>query len=192
MHTRQHHRSGFTIVELMMAVSISAFVLTSVYASLLSLAKGSEGMINYSEMNNQTRRALEMLGRDARMARDVEIATTTQVMLEREIGGTVYDILYAYVPQTGTFSRTVFEDDDETDPSDKTVASIDGARTTFLYNVETLDLKYYNFRQNETSNPTEVKHVQIEGALERRVINLRNTNYIISARFMMRNKDVTN
>ncbi len=192
MKMKDNKRTGFTIVELMMAVSISAFVLTSVYASLINLAKGSEGMINYSEMNNQSRLALEMLGRDTRMAREVEMATETQVMLEREIQGTVYDVLYTYLPQTGTFSRTIFVDDDKVNPDEKTVASIQGARTVYLYDVEKINLKYYNFRQSETRNPREIKHVQIDGLMERSVLNLRNTNYVISARFMMRNKDVTN
>ena len=113
-------------------------------------------------------------------------------MLEREIDGTSYDIYYVYMPNTGTFSRTIFVDDNETDPSKKTVASINGARTTFLYDVDELNLKYYNFRQSQTTNHREIKHVQIEGLMERRVLNLTNTNYVISARFMMRNKDVTN
>ncbi len=185
-------KKGFTYIEVLMALTISSFILTASYATIMSLAKGSESMINYAEMNSQSRNALEMLGRDSRMARDVELATTTEVMLEREINGTVYDIYYAFNDKTGTFSRTIFKDDNLSDPKSKTLATRDDAQRTYLYDVEQLAFTYYNFRQNQTTNTREVKHVQIEGILERRVLNLYNTNYIISARFMMRNKDVTN
>jgi prepilin-type N-terminal cleavage/methylation domain-containing protein len=185
-------KKGFTYIEVLMALTISSFILTASYATIMSLAKGSESMINYSEMNAQSRVALEMLGRDSRMARDVELATETAVMLEREIGDTVFDIYYAFNDKTGTFSRTIYQNDNLSDPAKKTLSTRDDAQLTFLYDVEQLAFTYYNYRQSKTTNTREVKHVQIEGILERRVLNVYNTNYIISARFMMRNKDVTN
>lgn len=185
-------KKGFTYIEVLMALTISSFILTASYAVIMSLARGSESMINYSEMNQQSRVALEMLGRDSRMARDVELASTTAVMLERDLSGTVYDIYYAFNDKTGTFTRYIYQDDNNSDPAKKTLAKRDDAQLTYLYDVDKLEFTYYNFRQSETTNTREVKHVQIEGILERRVLNMYNTNYIISARFMMRNKDVTN
>lgn len=183
---KQQAQSGFTLVEVIVAMTIGVFILASSYATIMSLAKGSESMINFSEMNGQTRTALELFGRDSRMARDVESATANTVRLERSISGTVYDVVYAYVPTAGTFTRTVYEDDTTT------IAGLPDANKTLLFDVDELALTYYTLRHDETVKPISIKHVQLEAKLERKVLNIANTNYIISARFMMRNKDVSN
>ncbi len=54
-------------------------------------------------------------------------------------------------------------------------------------------MNYYRYNRDELAlNPLETKHIQLEAKLQRNVLGITNTNYIISARFMMRNKDVTN
>lgn len=191
MSKHPQSKSGFTYIEVLMALTISSFILTASYATIISLAKGSESMINYAEMNKQSRIALEILGRDARMAYNVQTSTTTSIMLEREIQGTDYDVYYVFVPEAGTFSRTIYRDDNFNDPGKKTIASISNAEKTFLYDVDALKFTFYTLQHKKTTHSPEIKHVQIEGLLERRVLNVYNTNYIISARFMLRNKDVS-
>jgi prepilin-type N-terminal cleavage/methylation domain-containing protein len=200
MKMNNSSKAGFSLVEILVAMTISVFILASSYATIISLAKGSESMINFSEMNTQTRATLEIFGRDARMCDDVHVFTATKFTGLRE----VYDaatssyvdrfITYEYVSQAGIFSRSVNK-----------VATVKGAKIpgtlvnqeTLLFDVEQMSFYYYRLVDPEIPNydpiartVLEVKHIQLEAKLKRTVLNLDNTNYIISARFMMRNKDV--
>ena len=201
MNTKRHSKAGFTLVEIMVTVTISAFILTSVYATIISLAKGSESMMNYTEMNTQTRIALEVFGRDARMANYVHEFGQNRFTMKREIWDRSTNayveqfITYEVVPSAGTFSRTVYGVNIvNSAPVPGTVLSSE----TLLFDVAEMNFYYYrlvdledpNYSPIATSIP-EVKHVQLEAKLERSVLNLVNTNYILSARFMMRNKDVS-
>jgi prepilin-type N-terminal cleavage/methylation domain-containing protein len=177
------NKSGFSLVEVMVSMTIATFILASSYATLISLSKGTESMVNFSEMNAQTRIALEYFGRDARMASAVIHASTTSFRLEREMGGNQIEVRYRYVPDSKIFERIQFD-------SSGNVTE----RRTILYDVDELFFNYYTARQNPTNGTglADIKHVQLEAKLERNVLNITNTNYIISARFMMRNKHVAN
>ncbi len=217
MNIRKNSTKGFTIVEVMVTVVISAFVLTSAYAAIISLAKGSESMINYSEMNGQTRLALEIFGRDARAAKNVNVFTENLFVMRRGTSFTDlrpnvqedHFVIYEFVPQAGTFTREVYS----IDPTEVTNTYVkkmnqlsaseirnnltEVSNEVLLFDVDDLNFIYYRLVDPEVTGEDpiakttpEVKHVQLEARLERRVLNLTNTNYIISARFMMRNKDV--
>jgi len=194
-------KAGFTLVEVMVAVTISAFILTSAYATIISLAKGSESMINYSEMNGQTRVALEVFGRDARMAKNVSEFTTTKFTMLREVFNPATNkyedhfVTYQYIATAGTFTRDEYTS--YTGANGKTVPNKLVSSDILLFDVEDINFFYYRLVDLDASGydpiaktVLEVKHVQLEAKLERPVLNLTNTNYIISARFMMRNKDV--
>ena len=159
MNKQQNSKAGFSLVEVLVTMVISVFILASSYATIISLAKGSESMINFSEMNTQTRVALEVFARDARMCADVH-----------------------------TF---------ELDKSTRGAPPRIGPGATLLFDVEEMNFFYYRLVDPDIPNydpiaqtKLEVKHVQLEAKLRRSVLNLDNTNYILSARFMMRNKDV--
>ena len=192
-------KSGFSLAEVMVAVTISAFVLTSAYAAIISLAKGTESLVNYTEMNGQSRVALEIFGRDARATSEVYHYGTNRFTLLREIwnGSSYVDrfVTYIYVPEAGTFSRV---ERSVSIIKGERVPGIEMEREILLYDVEELNMAYFRLYDPEIKDfdPVartipEVKHVQIEAKLLRNVLNSENTNYIISARFMMRNKYVS-
>lgn len=176
-------KSGFSLVEIMVSMTIATFILASSYATLISLSKGTESMVNFSEMNGQTRNALELFGRDSRMASSVIHARTRSFRMEREMGGNQIEVRYRYIPNAKTFERITFDD----------TGTVTGRRT-LLYDVDDLNFNYYTARQAQTNGTglADIKHVQLEAKLERKVLNITNTNYIISARFMMRNRHVAN
>lgn len=164
--------AAFTLVEIIVAMTIGSFLLVSAYATIMSLAKGSQSVINFTEMNTQTRFALEWFGRDSRMAEDVIAADVNRTLLV--VNGV--QVEYRFEPSAKTLFRT------EGTSSPKAI----------LYDVDDLLFNYYTLRHGDTKTPLEVKHIQLEAKLERRVLQIANTNYIISARFMMRNKNVSN
>ena len=183
------------MAEVLIAVTVFAFVLTSAYAAIMSLAKGTESLVNYTEMNNLSRNALEIFARDARMTKEVYDWTDTKFTCKRKVwtgSSYVYRyITYEYVPNAGTFTRTVFTVDANDTPGTELESEI------LLYDVEDLNLVYYRMYDPEIQNydpiarsELEVKHVQLEALLTRNVLTTENSNYIISARFMMRNKYV--
>jgi type II secretory pathway component PulJ len=189
MRVPNNPKAGFSLAEVMVAMTISMFILATSYATILSLAKGSESMINFSEMNGQSRIALEQFGRDARMASDVisdkdHGFSSTEMWIQRRTSASdTTPILVGYIfdANSKTFRRLV---------QDQFGNSINDQ--ILLYDVEALDLYYYRYKNDEDAlNPLETKHVQLEATLQRNVLNLKNTNYILSARFVMRNKDVT-
>ena len=191
-------KSGFSLMEVMVAVTISAFILTSAYAAIISLATGSESLMNYSEMNSQSRKAIELFGRDARATANVNTFSTSRFTLLREVWtGSYYAdrfVTYDYVSAAGTFSRI---ENSAVLVKGALVPGAEVSRKILLYDVEELNFKYYRLYDPEIKDydpiartRLEVKHVQIEAKLLRNVLTNENTNYIISARFMMRNKNV--
>lgn len=186
-------KKGFTLVEMLMAMTISSFILAGAYASIISLAKGSESLINYTEMNNQCRHALELFSRDMRMASDVlqHDFKSDSIVIERDQpnGASIF-VRYHYVNNSGTgghFRREEWS----VYPGDPSFDLI--SEDVLMFDVQALEFRYYRFDRDVAAlTPLEVKHVEIEAELERDVLGLSNTNYIVSARFMMRNKDVTN
>jgi len=189
---KSNSRKGFTLAEMLMAMTISSFILAGAYASIISLAKGSESLINYTEMNNQCRYALELFSRDMRMAADVlqHDFNKGSLVIERvQPDGSSIFIRYHYIDDSGTgghFKReewSVYPGNPSFDLLKDDV---------LMFDVEALELRYYRFNRDVVAlNPLEVKHVEIEAELQRDVLGIVNTNYIVSARFMMRNKDVT-
>jgi prepilin-type N-terminal cleavage/methylation domain-containing protein len=193
-------RSGFSLVEVMVALTISTFILASAYATLISLAKGSESMINYTEMNSQARRALEIFGRDSRMADGVHTFKDTQFILRRKMwdrNDNRYEtrfVEYVFEPSAESFSRIVY---DSMIKNGKEVPDFSDIREEriLVFWMKSLNFDYYKLvdtgTNNEAKTTLEVKHVRLKAQIQTNVLNLINTDDIISARFMMRNKNVS-
>jgi len=173
-HSRASRKptSGFTLVELMIAMAIAAFALTGAYLSFTTLAKGSESVVSYTDMNSQTRSILNYLGRDARSARTVTYSDEDFFAIETIHGDSVS---YLYDENEGTVTR-----------------DSNGQVTTVLNNVSDFKFTYYTFRQQPTTRGIEVKHVQAEARLENRISNLMTSDAIVTTRFMLRNHNVSN
>lgn len=164
-------------MEMLMATVLATLVLAIAASATLALAKGSQSLINYSEMNTESRFALENLGRNIRSANSVVTVNASEVRFTRITGdGSVEEIQYVYDQDAETLTyRNVTTDESK----------------VLLHDINTLTLNFYTLRHNTTTNPIEVKHIQLEAELRREVLNLVNRNYIISARFMLRNHRVS-
>lgn len=167
---RRDKKGGFTLAELVVALAILSIVLASMYPAIIQIAQGAESVVNYTEMNTLTRNAIERFGRDARMAQHIKLATDHRIILD--VQGV--DVEYRFYPDVGAFYREV-----------------NSNQQLLFTDSQDLQFSFYDLRQNPTSDINEVKHVQLEAVLQRQVLQLFNTNYIISARFMMRNRRVS-
>jgi len=168
-------KRGFTLVEVLIVTTLCGLVLAVSTGSLLFLAKSTQGLGNYQEMNMTSRFALEAFGSDARMTDDVNSVSSSQVSLEvyNSSGGTD-TVVYAYDADEGVFSRTQ-----------------NGTTKSILEDVQSLSFVFYNLNGSETTNLIEIKEIQLRAEMQRTVLTLDNTNEIISARYMMRNRSVS-
>lgn len=182
------NRKGFTLAEVVIAMTLSVFIAGFAYATILALAKGSESMINFTEMNAQTRLAVELFGRDARMAKRVLIDdfSDSSVILRvpDAFTGITRDVRYAHDAQSKAFVRQVWENPyaAQTPPDSERI---------LVTHVDALQFNGYTVLDQPTTHPPDIKHIQLEALLVRKVLNMDNTNYILSARFMLRNKNAS-
>ena len=172
---------GFTLVEIMITVTILAIVMASMIPTFIMLSKGMSALGNYSNMSMSSRNALEHFSRDVHMAESLLVASEGEVTLVLPLDADSFVINYEYDANAGTFTRRQYADDGDT-----------LLKTTVLFsNVFEFDLVFYNRRNvvipDGASKEDETKTIQLNAKLVKNVINQRITDYIISARFLMRN-----
>lgn len=176
------------MAEVVIAMTIAVFISGFAYATILALAKGSESMINFTEMNSQTRLAVERFGRDARMAKRVLLDQFSEssviLRVPDAFTGVTRDVRYAYDAESKAFIRQVWETaySSQTPPDDQRI---------LVTHVDALKFNGYTILDQPTTHPPDIKHIQLEALLVRNVLNIDNSNYILSARFMLRNNNAS-
>ena len=76
-------------------------------------------------------------------------------------------------------------------PVHKLTRIYDGSSEVLLEDVDRFALSYFDLTRGATTNALSVKEVQIEAILLKEVLTINNTDEIISARFMLRNRRVS-
>ncbi len=167
-------KRGFTLSEVLIAMSISSVFMSGITSSYMFIFKSSLGMSQYMEMNTQSQIGLERFGRDMRMAVDVTTASSTQMTLQVQGESGTRTVEYIYDSSSNSLNR------------------VEGSWTlTVIGNIESLSFSYYNLLGNTTTNPVEVKKIKLEALLEKMVFEVKNTTNIVSAKFMLRNRKVS-
>ncbi len=177
-------RRGVTILELLIAMSMSALVLGAVMSTYLYIARSSVRISNYHEMEREATVGLEQLGRDLRMTDNLvstgsPINQVTLTVPNAENSGT-HPVVYAYDSAKGTFSRTV-----------------DGTTTVIVRDIQPGSFSFRRFDQKQQSldiagTPLpdySTKQLQITLTLAPATKGLvaATTKRVISSRFVLRN-----
>lgn len=170
---------GFTLVEVMICASIGSFVLLGVLTMFLFLGRSSVSLGNYSDMEAQSRKALELFAEDTRQAKSVTWASKDSLTMS------VNDVDVTYTYASGTFSRV------KNSVTTKLVTGITDFKFlaytingTAISDFSTVDLL-------TTANHT-TKQIQISLSAARNSKTVAtSTNIVLSARYVMRNKSVT-
>ncbi|WP_162025767.1 MULTISPECIES: PilW family protein [unclassified Lentimonas] len=171
---------GFTLVEIMVTLTVFSMVMASLMATFLVFSKGMVSLGNYGAMSSSSRQTLEHFSRDVHATQSLQVATANEFecVLPAEAGG--YTINYKYDPNTSDFTRKKYS-------SGGTLLKTD----VLFEDVETFEMIFYNRSDvdvtGDTSILNEAKTVQINAKLVKNVISQTNSDYIISARFLMRN-----
>lgn len=185
--TSVRRTSAFTIMEMMVSAFISVIVIASVASTFMVFAAGSTSVGAYAEMSQQSRKTLELIARDIRSAADVTTATDHEVRIVMPDNDfySGESVLLAYDEQVGIFSRI------ERDKNGNEISN-----RVLLDGVEQFAFGYFDPLGNRLAYDTaslllSVKSLQIDAEMVREISRSRASDYIISARFMMRNRPVT-
>jgi type II secretory pathway pseudopilin PulG len=192
---------AFTFVELMISAGLTAFILAGVLSTFLMIGRTGMNTSNYSELEAQARRALEMFAEEVRMAGSIGTTlSSTSVTLGIPDSSSsriavAYAVTYAYDATANTFTRTGPPLDDPAGTVATTVLisgvhEISSGAGIFNYYRYVNNTNYQNqYTYNTTTNPVEVKQIEISFIAQRTNVTVGTvTNKVLSARFILRNK----
>ena len=186
-------RRGFSLVEVLIGSTISTFILAGVLTAFLFLGRSGANIGNYSEMEKEARRGLELFAEDTRQAVNLYWNSATSVRLTMPPSGAVgTTITYSYIARSGTFVRQV------------TVGTLVHPPATLIQGVAAFsfsgymitgtavdlsDLSTDTLRQT-ASRVTKQLQISLRANRSSRTVATA-TNTVLSARFILRNKRVT-
>ena len=166
---------GFTLTELMVVMTLTVILAGAMFAAFGFVMRGSFAMANYGAMTAEGRRGLEIFARDARTAVDVSDFSNISVTLHLESeGGGSDEVIYRYVPARRTFER---EQDGEVRP--------------LMNDVRRFHFRRFNLHGQQTDKDLETVQIQLELSMVKHVLARETSEKVVSARFVMRNKQVT-
>jgi prepilin-type N-terminal cleavage/methylation domain-containing protein len=178
---KRARRRGFTLVEVLIAAGLSAFIMTGVLTAFLFLGRSGATLQNYNDMEAQSRRALELFAEDVRQASAISWTSATEITL------TVNSSSVTYSYASGNFNRQV-----GSGPAGAIISGIiDGTFSFRAFNVAGTEIPLDSAAALTTAG-TATKQLQISLRSARSRATLATaTNTVLSARFILRNKIVT-
>jgi prepilin-type N-terminal cleavage/methylation domain-containing protein len=100
--SRERSGRGFTLLEMMVALAIGCLVLGAGVSVYLFSVRSFASMANYSDLNEKSRNASDMISRDIRCCVSVTSATTNQLVLKEPDGSST---AYVYDKDAGLLVR---------------------------------------------------------------------------------------
>ena len=172
----------------MAAASLSSVVLTGVLSSFVLLGRNSYNAANYSVMEAESRRALELFTEEARMADNITWNSGSSVTLSVVGASGSYLVTYAYdSATTGATARAFY----------RKLGAASSTTTPLLLVSKVSDFAFRRYKvvngtDFSASNDLETKQLQITLRTVRTGVTTVNaTNAVLSARVVLRNKQVS-
>lgn len=185
---RRRRARGFTLVEIMAATSLSSIVLSGVLSSFVLLGQNSYNAANYSVMESESRRALERFTEEARMADNITWNSGSSVTLSVTGASGSYVVTYAYNSATSGATAQSFYRQMGTPGSGNPPLVLVRKVSEFAFR----RYKVINGADFTASNDLETKQLQITLRTVRTgVTTVSATNSVLSARVVLRNKQVS-
>jgi len=184
---------GFTLVEVMVAATISTFVLAGVLSAFLMVGRSGFIASSYSELEAQTRRALEIFGEDVRKSADIHWNSSQSITL------------YVTTPTAALAPVTFAYDADRTSATHGCFYRVAGEATStqprrVLLRQVAPDFAFQRFKlerggntENSAATDLETKQIQVTMRASRTGATTVAANQsALSARYILRNKRVSN
>jgi len=184
--TRRH--AGFTLVEILITATISAFLMTAVLSAMLFMNRTGFRASGYSELDTEVRRAIETFGQDARLAADIKWDSAQRITFTMPAGVKPQKVTYGYDtdPDSATY-RAFYRlegDINSEKPRRALVRYVEADFAFQRYKIEPAD-----GRQTPAVNDLETKQIQITFRASRTsTVTAGATHQATSSRFILRNK----
>jgi prepilin-type N-terminal cleavage/methylation domain-containing protein len=171
-------RRGFTLVESMVGMTISVFLLVGVLSAFLLFIRSGIAVSNYAQMAANGRRAVDAFAADVRMASNQVWNSNTSVTLTVPVGYTASAnrVTYYFDSTAGAFKRKA-GDATSTNPA-----------TTLCRDVSTLSLSRYSRNNAAATSEADTKRLQLTMHLRTHTFaSVDQTSLVVSASYVMRN-----
>jgi Tfp pilus assembly protein PilV len=188
-----HARAGFTLVEVVVAATLSVLILTGVLSAFLMVGRTGYAAGNYSEMEAQTRNALEIFGADARKASDIRwIDAQTITLFVVGTGTSATAVTYAYDPVTTSDTyRSFYRLPGEANSTAPRAVLVRNVAPDFFF--KRFKLEQSGGVDNTAASDLETKQIQVTlRAIRTGATTVATTQSAVSARYILRNKRVSN
>jgi prepilin-type N-terminal cleavage/methylation domain-containing protein len=180
---KNRHRSqspGFTIVELMIAVILSAVVFAAIFAGYIFMARNLTRLTDFEQQQVQNRQVLFQLEKDAGNATQVSTAGVSTLVLTMSSGTITYT--YSSIATSGPpvqAAQTLVRTDSTTNTT-----------VTQLSNLTTLTFRYYNSSGSVASTTLNIKQIELtySSAVGNSSNGTLSSNTVTSARVTLKNK----
>ena len=170
---------GFTLVEVIVGSTLAGFVLLAMLTTFLFLGRSGTNLRNYSDMESQAHKALEIFAEDTRQASAVTWASADSVTM------VVNSVNVTYTYASGTFSRS--------SGANSTTLLTGITSFNFLaYTITGTAITDFSTSAARTAADGTTKQIQISLSAARTSTTVTSaTNLVLSARYVLRNKHVT-
>jgi len=166
------------MVEVMIASVVGSIVLAAVLSTFLYIGRSGVSLTGYTELERQARGALLQFGTDTRQASGITWTNAATLQLTGDFG----TITYAYDTATRQLTRTAGG------VSRRLAANI----SSFTFRAFAIDGNELPLATSPGTVGASTKMVQLQMTLARaHVAAATATESVVSARYVLRNKDVT-
>ena len=177
-------RAGFTLVELLVGLSLSTVVLAGVLSTFLMIGRSGMNAANYSMSDSELRRAIETFSRDVRMSKAIKWNSSSSITLTvtDKYASTSNQVTYAWDSSSSGDTAKCFY----AMPGSSTSTA---SKTIYVRDVSNFSFLRYNRLNASASTDAETKRVQINLNVKRTGGTLVAANTaLVSASYTLRNK----
>jgi prepilin-type N-terminal cleavage/methylation domain-containing protein len=144
VHRTKGGRRGFTLVEVLIATSLSAVILAAVFSAYLFLGRNLTRLVNVQQQDVASRSAVRQFTQDVSAAVQLTTATSSQIVLTKPSASGTTTVSYVY------------------SAADRTLTRVAGSTTrTLLSGLTDFTVAYFNSAGGATANPGSVKAVEL-------------------------------
>lgn len=166
------------MIEMLIAVAIGSILTIAIASLMIYGSRSFAALMNYSDMDRQSRRALDIISREIRSSHGIVTATTNEVYFDT--GGGTNNLRYLFNPEAREFIQ--FKDD---------------VRTELLTGCDELTISIFGrnnlsnqFSQFSTTNVANGKMIQFAWTCSRKILGARlNTESLQTAKIVIRKQN---
>lgn len=173
---RYHSRAGFTLVELLVGMTLALIVMTAVLSTFGFLGRNLNRLANQQQLESEARRALAYFAQDVRMASGLSSPGEAQLELAVPAGTATRKVIYYYNSTDTATTVSIGATGDQvsiTAPGnslvrfyENTASPNTGSTVTLLRNLLSCDFDYRDVSDNAvtdfTNKVSSIKKVALE------------------------------